>query len=66
MNQNLERAIISFEWKQVIDSGKAKMSANYMRMQDNLIKSLEQVYEKAIVTHEKLREKYLAHLWQEN
>ena len=55
MNKHLERVIAAFEWKQIIIAGKGNIKAKEARMQENYVKNIERVLEKAAISHQKLR-----------
>jgi len=55
VNKHLERVIAAFEWKQIIIAGKGNIKAKEARMQENYVKNIEQVLEKAAISHQKLR-----------
>lgn len=51
--------ISALEWKQMIEYGRAKIYSDYARMQENYIKNVEMVLEKAGLSHQKLKERYI-------
>jgi len=55
VNKHLERVIAAFEWKQIIIAGKGNIKAKEAKMQENYVKNIEQVLEKAAISHQKLR-----------
>jgi hypothetical protein len=55
INRHLERIVAALEWKQIIEYGKAKIKSNLTRVQDKQIKNMEEVLEKASVSHQQLR-----------
>lgn len=55
INQNLERTIMALEWKQVIEFGKSKITADTLKIQSRYISNLEKILEKARISHQQLR-----------
>jgi hypothetical protein len=57
LNHNLQRVISTLEWKQLIESSKAKIKSNLCAMQEKTINDLDVVLEKTRVSHRKLRKR---------
>lgn len=55
INQHLESLIYAFEWKHMLDYGKAAMKSDYVRMQEKYIQNIEKILEKTAISHQKLR-----------
>lgn len=61
INKHLERVVSALEWKQIIEYGKARIQSDYIAMQEKYIENIEKVLEKAAISHQQLKNRYLIH-----